>query len=74
MPPLPRVSGREIVRALRNAGWTLERIQGSHHIMQSPDGRVVSVPVHGAKTLPVGTIKRIVDRVGLSVEEFIELL
>jgi predicted RNA binding protein YcfA (HicA-like mRNA interferase family) len=38
------------------------------------ENRVVSVPVHGAKTLPVGTIKGIIDKTGMSVEEFIKLL
>jgi predicted RNA binding protein YcfA (HicA-like mRNA interferase family) len=74
MPPVPRVSGREIVRALRSAGWKLERIQGSHHVMLAPDGRVVSVPVHGAKTLPLGTTKGVIDKTGLTVEEFTKLL
>jgi hypothetical protein len=32
------------------------------------------VPVHGAKTLPVGTIGDILDQAGLSVDEFVALL
>ncbi len=74
MPPVPRVSGREIVRALRRAGWTVARIEGSHHMMQEPEGRIVSVPVHGAKTLPVGTIKGVIEDIGVDVETFIRLL
>jgi predicted RNA binding protein YcfA (HicA-like mRNA interferase family) len=74
VPPVPRVSGREIVRALRKAGWSLERIEGSHHILQGPEGRIVSVPVHGNKTLPIGTIKGIIDQTGLDVAEFAMLL
>ena len=42
--------------------------------MMAPDGRVVSVPVHGAKTLPVGTIKGVIDKAGMTVESFTKLL
>jgi predicted RNA binding protein YcfA (HicA-like mRNA interferase family) len=42
--------------------------------MQEPEGRIVSVPVHGAKTLPVGTIKGIIEDIGVDVETFIRLL
>jgi antitoxin HicB len=38
--------------------------------MLAPDGRVVSVPVHGAKTLPLGTTKGVIDKTG---EEFTKL-
>lgn len=74
MPPVPRASGREIVRALRGAGWTLARVEGSHHLMRGPTGRIVSVPIHGAKTLPVGTIKGVIGDLDVSVEEFTRLL
>jgi predicted RNA binding protein YcfA (HicA-like mRNA interferase family) len=42
--------------------------------MKDADGRVVSVPVHGSKTLPVGTIKSVIDKAGLTLESFRELL
>ncbi len=74
MPPIPRVSGREIVQALRRAGWELERIRGSHHIMISPDDRTVSVPVHGNQTLPVGTIGGIIEDAEMTVDEFVALI
>lgn len=78
MPPVPRVSGRALVRALGKAGWILESVEGSHHVMRGPTGRVASIPVHGAKTLPVGMIKGVIDgvidRTGLSIEEFVRLL
>ena len=41
------VSFAELKRALLHAGWTLDRVKGSHHIFLSPDGAVLSVPFHG---------------------------
>ena len=50
------VSGKHICKVLERKGWTLVRIRSSHHIYARPDGsRIVSVPVHGNKTLPTGT-------------------
>jgi predicted RNA binding protein YcfA (HicA-like mRNA interferase family) len=51
-----RLSGKDIVKALGKGGWELERVTGSHHVMRHSDGRHVSVPVHGARPLPVGTL------------------
>ncbi|MEM9754148.1 MAG: type II toxin-antitoxin system HicA family toxin [Planctomycetota bacterium] len=36
-----------------DAGWRLERANGSHHIFKSPRGATESVPVHGKKVLPI---------------------
>jgi predicted RNA binding protein YcfA (HicA-like mRNA interferase family) len=74
MPPIPRVSGREVIRALERAGWYLHRVRGSHHIMKAPDGRRVSIPVHGNRTIPIGTLEGIIEQAEMSVQEFETLL
>ncbi len=73
---LPVVSGKEVIRALRRAGFELDRVNGSHHAMihRGPPFRLVSVPVHANKPLKVGTFAEILDRAGLTVEEFTALL
>lgn len=74
MPPVPRASGRDIVRALVGAGWILERVRGSHHRLKGPNGERVTVAVHGAATLPVGTTAQIIADAEMTTEEFIQLL
>ena len=44
MTRLPRLSGREVVEALRRAGFDLVRVKGSHHFLRHADGRVTVVP------------------------------
>lgn len=39
-----------------------------------PDGRWTIVSVHGGKTIPGGTLRKIIRDTGLTVEEFSELL
>ena len=49
------ISGREMCRLLNEAGWTLKRIQGSHHIYgKSGERKIITVPVHGNKDLKPG--------------------
>lgn len=73
---LPVVSGKAVVRALQRAGFVLDRVKGSHHAMihRGPPFRLVSVPVHGNTPLTVGTFSEILERAGLTVEEFMALL
>lgn len=73
MSKLPRVSGQDCVQALKRIGFDLKRQHGSHIIMRrdNPFAQVV-VPDH--KELDRGTLRAIIKQVGLSVDEFIELL
>ncbi len=61
------VSGREFARLLRRHGWTLLRIQGSHHIY-GKEGNVarISIPIHGSKSLKTGLLKHLLKAAGLS--------
>lgn len=61
------MSGRELVKRLKKAGWTVERISGSHHIMAKPGYRAVPVPVHGKKDLPKGLLAAILRQTNLEL-------
>ena len=78
MPRLPRVSGKDIVRALQCAGFEVFDQTGSHIYLHKFDGiefgSRVTVPVHGNKILAPKTIQSIFKTTGLSIEEFSELL
>ena len=72
---LPRVEGREVVRALERAGFERRRQKGSHvHLRRAADQRRVTVPVHVGKTLPPGTLHGILRDAGIDVEELRRLL
>jgi predicted RNA binding protein YcfA (HicA-like mRNA interferase family) len=73
---LPAVDGRRVVRALRNAGFMVDRIVGSHHVLVHPGdpARTVTVPVHSGRDLKPGTLRAIIRQAGFTVEEFIERL
>ncbi|PYS80568.1 MAG: hypothetical protein DMF67_19945 [Acidobacteria bacterium] len=74
MSELPRVSGRAVVKALRKIGYDQDRQRGSHIILRQtiePHRRVV-VPDH--KEVAKGTIRAIIRQVGLTADEFKQLL
>ncbi len=71
MPELPAITGAEAVRAFGRAGFVLDRIRGSHHILKRPGHRfVLSIPVHGAKTLGRGLLKGEIAKAGMSLADF----
>jgi predicted RNA binding protein YcfA (HicA-like mRNA interferase family) len=63
------VSGRQIVAALQRRSWVILRIRGSHYIMRSPGGIKITIPVHGHRDLPAGTLAAILKSTGLTREE-----
>jgi predicted RNA binding protein YcfA (HicA-like mRNA interferase family) len=54
-----RVTGKELIRALKKLGFEVIRIQGSHHRLRHPDGRVTTVPVHAGETIGPGLLAQI---------------
>jgi predicted RNA binding protein YcfA (HicA-like mRNA interferase family) len=67
---IPVVPGAKVVKALESAGFTVARINGSHHVMQHPDGRTVPVPVHAGQDMPKGTLRNILTIIGMTPDEF----
>lgn len=57
------MTGRELIRLLEKAGWQLDRIKGSHHVMKKGN-RTEIIPVHN-KDIPTGLLNSILKRTGL---------
>lgn len=74
MSRLPRVTGRQALKALLKAGFILIRTKGSHHFVRHPDGRATVGPVHASETLGPGLFNRILKDAEIERDEFDELL
>lgn len=75
MTRLPRVSGKAVLQALRRGGFELSHVRGSHHYLKKPGvAALVSVPVHGNRDLPAGTLGSILKQANLTVEDLVQLL
>ena len=63
------VSGKALCKIVERKGWQLKRVTGSHHIYTSKDADVIiSIPVHGNRDLPTGTLKSIMKDAELTEE------
>ena len=61
------MNGKEVTAKLKNAGWALDRIHGSHHIMVKGD-KAVPVPVHGARDIGAGLLVAIQRQSGVKLK------
>jgi len=61
------MNAKEIMDILKQNGWRLARVSGSHHIFIKDGQRPVPVPVHGNKDLGVFG-KSILAQAGIKVD------
>jgi predicted RNA binding protein YcfA (HicA-like mRNA interferase family) len=74
MPQLPVISGKEFIKFLLSIGFILVRVNGSHHRLKHPDGRITTVPVHKNEDLPKGLLRKIIrEDLDLDLDEFLKM-
>lgn len=74
MSKLPSLTGKQIVKVLRRAGFIVVRQKGSHAFLRHPDGRSTLVPLHAGETIGPGLLRKIIRDIEMSREEFLKLL
>jgi predicted RNA binding protein YcfA (HicA-like mRNA interferase family) len=61
----------EVERVALRLGFVHIRAgKGSHRFYRHPDGRTLIIAFHGSRTVPPGTLRKIIADMGLTVEEF----
>ena len=70
---LRNVRANRAIRAFHRLGYETVRVRGSHHVLMRPDGSMLVLPMHRG-TLKAGILLDAIERAGISVEEFEELL
>ena len=68
---LPVLSGREAVKVFEKLGWEVSRQKGSHIIM-TKRGQIATLSVPDHKEVARGTLRKLINQAGLTVEEFID--
>jgi predicted RNA binding protein YcfA (HicA-like mRNA interferase family) len=60
------MSGKELAELLEANGWTLLRIQGSHHIYgQENNPSKISIPIHRNRDLKIGLLRSLLKTAAL---------
>jgi predicted RNA binding protein YcfA (HicA-like mRNA interferase family) len=64
------VSGRDFARMVEGRGWTLLRVNGSHHIYGKAGSTVrLSIPIHGNQALKRGLLRHLTKLADISDED-----
>ncbi len=64
------ISGKSLCKIVERCGWELKRTTGSHYIYSKNGLSVIlSIPVHGNRDLPTGTLKSIMKDAGLTEKD-----
>lgn len=75
MSKLPSVPAREVIRVADKLGFAFDRQKGSHAVyLRATDQRRLVIPVHKGRDLKPGTLRGLIDDMGLSIEEFLAML
>ena len=74
MTKTPRLNAKQIITALKKAGFEVIRSKGSHRFLKHEDDRCTVVPVHAGEIIGVGLLLKILRDAELSLDEFREYL
>ena len=72
---LPVVSGEKAIKAFLDAGFVKVRQRGSHVRLEKIEGNdtiKLKVPLHNP--MKKGTLSRLIEDAGLTIDEFVNLL
>lgn len=73
MPPVPVLKPSEVIKAFEKLGWRTMRQRGSHICLVKPGSlATLSVPDHAE--VARGTLRSLIARAELTVDEFLEAL
>ncbi len=74
-PPLPSLTPRKVIRALRRAGFYLHHSKGAHRAFRHPDNPSLQVTIaYHNKDLKWKTLDSIVKQSGLTHDDFRKFL
>jgi len=71
----PVISGKVLLKLLKQMGFTVVRVNGSHHRLKHLDGRITTVPIHKNNDIPKGLLRKIVgEDLKMGMDEFSKLV
>ncbi len=73
MPTVPVLRPRQVVKAFEKLGWEVARQRGSHIIL-TKKGHIATLSVPNHPEVARGTLRSLITKAGISVEEFLAAL
>lgn len=67
------ISGKALCKDIEKRAWVLKRVTGSRHIYSKECAHaILSIPVHGNRDLPIGTLRSIMKDASLTEKDLEE--
>jgi predicted RNA binding protein YcfA (HicA-like mRNA interferase family) len=75
-PRAPRLTGKQLEKAILRAGWYLHHSRGSHFYYrhQGHPKKQITIPIHAGEIIPQKTLKSIIEHADLTLEELAKFL
>lgn len=73
MPSVPILKPAEVIKTFTKLGWEVSRQRGSHIIM-TKEGHQATLSIPNHNQVARGTLRSLISKAGITVEEFIEML
>jgi len=71
----PKISAKELSRAIQKLGFFYSHTTGSHMVYKHNDGRTIVIPNHSGEKIGTGLLLKIIKKdLNISKEEFLKLL
>lgn len=67
---MPSAKARDFQKVATSLGFLLKRTSGSHQHWEHPDGRILTIPVHGGKEIGPPLFFKILGQLGITLEQF----
>jgi len=67
---MPSATTRELQRVAQKLGFKKSRQTGSHERWNHPDGRAVTIPLHGGREIGPPLFFKILRQLGITLEDF----
>ena len=75
MPKLPRLTAKEVIKAINKMGFKFDRQRGSHMFFRHEDGRTTVIPNHPGEDVDRGLLNKILKKdLGIEREEFMKYI
>ena len=73
MPQVPLLKPVDVIKIFKKFGWDVARSRGSHIILIK-EGNIATLSVPNHSEVARGTLRALIDKSGLTVEEFLNEL
>jgi len=70
MPHVPVLRPKEVIRIFEKFGWEVSRQKGSHIIL-TKSGHIATLSIPNHPEVARGTLRSLIQKAGLTVEDFI---